>query len=130
MDMGISSKLTVGSKVAAEAEVKTIGKVSAETSAEREYAAHLNRQESKSTEEAFTMDISQLSGSESNMQRTTTCTPMIYNDAGILMSGSDAPLGAGFWQWVIATEDLQVTAMTNHTVCRTGVNAFKPPTCS
>ena len=55
---------------------------------------------------------------------------MLYNDEGILMTGSDAPLGAGLWMWVITTEDLSVTAFTPHTICRYGDLAFKAPDCS
>ena len=44
---------------------------------------------------------------------TTTCTP----DEG-------EKGGAGLWQWVISTEDFSTTALTAHTVCRTGDKAF------
>ena len=46
------------------------------------------------------------------------------------MTGSDAPLGAGLWMWVITTEDLSVTAFTPHSVCRYGDMAYKSPTCA
>ena len=80
-------------------------------------------------EVAMGRDISSLSGLSSSMERTITCTPMVYDDAGILMTGSDAPLGSGLWLWVIATEDGSVSAMTPHTVCRYGENAYRPPKC-
>ena len=124
MDWGINGKVTAGMHGEVSAGVSGVAEVSGGFSVEVEVGGHYNEEESKETEKAFLQDVSQLSGSSSNMEYTTTCTPMVYDDAGIVMTGSDAPLGAGFWQWVISTEDYSVTAMTSHTVCRTGVNAF------
>ena len=129
MDWGINGKVTLGTYGEVEAGLSGVATATVGASAEVEIGGDYNIEETEETEVAFMKDVSQLSGSNSNMERTTTCTPMVYDDAGILMTGSDAPLGSGLWLWVITTEDHSVSAMTPHTVCRYGENAYRPPKC-
>ena len=104
MDLGVDSKVTKGSKIEAGIEY---GPATGgfEVTEESETGWQALKQKSDEAEHAMMTDVSQLASTDHTMERTTTCTPMIYDDAGIIMTGSDAPLGAGLWQWVISTED-------------------------
>ena len=104
MDLGVDSKVTKGSKIEAGFGYGPI-KAGFEDSEETETGWQALKQKSDEAEHAMMTDVSQLASTDHTMERTTTCTPMIYDDAGIIMTGSDAPLGAGLWQWVISTED-------------------------
>ena len=42
---------------------------------------------------------------------------------------TDRKEGAGLYQWIVATGDMQTQAFTWHTVCRTGELWNKPPEC-
>ena len=38
--------------------------------------------------------------------------------------------GVGFWQWKTSTHDGKSTVLSNHTVCRYGLNKYNtPPNC-
>ena len=82
------------------------------------YGQSGNDKRSKARDHSVASEISSSASVGTTTKHTTTCTP------------EEGEPGAGLWQWVISTEDYSTTALTAHTICRTGSNAFEAPACA
>ena len=60
--------------------------------------------------------VSETTSISHSEERTTTCT-------------AENKEGAGFWQWIVRTEDGSILAKDKHTVCKTGPGYNKSPEC-
>ena len=61
-------------------------------------------------------DVQATFGIDYGIENETTCT-------------AEDKEGAGLYQWVVATQDMETSAFTWHTVCRTGELWNTPPAC-
>ena len=63
--------------------------------------------------------VTSMANSDQHTQYKTECIPDTKDEGR-----------AGLWQWVIATADKSAEALTDHTVCRTGILWNTPPKCN